>query len=711
MPTSSSDQSRGPAAPSPPLPSQGKQPTSTANPGQHSRQAERTDGEGGARIAQSQANPSQTNERGETGSAPAVQLQQVTKGTPNLVQDQTAPHQQAGGDGHQVSRSLQSPYQQSDRVGPWNRQVAPLSQGQSTPYLQPSGRGPPIIPLRAATYAPYGQMAATQYQVDRGHAQAFGTFPANPYTSVGPGALDRGCSRKREKRRRSSSSSSSSEDTQRRRARRRHRKRGKDAGEGQFTQLLLALKEATTAFRGEPHKVNQTGERAEPTSAPQVLVPHQRPEEPVSAQPQLERATASSTSKRMSAAPSYSHTGVTDPISMVNPAAIPTLDQSYDTGIPHQEGDELEMYASDQLSDSEGPPSLDDFTDRSSVAGSLRGHEDTDPAGFLSPEEYTSVIKELNRALEIEPGVSAPPSGEPCTWARIGTTATRGEETPGPTLTLTQDVWDRCAKVATRRSLSSYPRLLNKQIRVPDAQYNKLIKTPGLPPVAWDRLVLFKKAKVVQTAVGAAPTFRFSETARDRADADLRAFDRTARFGLKLVALQRLLGEWFTNHAGSASQPVRALMCRALRMSTEVSCDQFTRVAVQATVLRRRNIVPMLGMSDIATGALQGAPLLGGDLFGDTFQRILEEDVTRRDNFRKTTVPVNPPKQPQGQRATFRPPRQYSSRGRGRGAGGRNHPGTKGTRPRKGSRTPRSSQPGRSGRGRGRGSGSFPRGR
>ena len=106
------------------------------------------------------------------------------------------------------------------------------------------------------------------------------------------------------------------------------------------------------------------------------------------------------------------------------------------------------MYPSDQFSDSEGPPSLDDYTDRSSAAGSLRGHEDTDPTGILSQEEYTSVIKELNRALEIEPGASALPSGEPCTWARIGTAAARREETPGLTLTLTQDVWDRCSTVS-----------------------------------------------------------------------------------------------------------------------------------------------------------------------------------------------------------------------------------------------------------------------
>ena len=55
-------------------------------------------------------------------------------------------------------------------------------------------------------------------------------------------------------------------------------------------------------------------------------------------------------------------------------------------------------------------------------------------------------------------------------------------------------------------------------------------------------------------------------------------------------------------------------------------------------------------------GGIARAPLLGGDLFGDTFQRILEEDVTRRDNFRKTTVPVNPPSNRRVSELLFVPP-------------------------------------------------------
>ena len=528
-----------------------------------------------------------------------------------------------------------------------------------------------------------------------GYPQGYPGLPPVPVSQRPPACRGRSHERRKRRKRRSPSSSSSDSPERRKRRDNKHRHHKQPAEEvppGQLASLLLTLQSVAESLKGGP--VSQAPKTA-------VTAPCATPVVQITAPGQSASGPAPGTS------------------SVLAPTVLTQSQGPWVDGAPSlvSEQDRLDICASDQFSagaESEGPPDLtqvsegESRTETPQTSSELASGEPAIP-DELAQGEFDKVILELNRALGLgtvfEPAVA---TGSLGSWARVGPSSLSSTEPPQPLLTLTGNVWDRCAAIA-QRPVTSCPRNLDRMIRVSEDQYKCLIQTPSLPQEAWDRLVLNRKAKVVQGAEGAPPSFKFQDSQREAADSDLRAFDRSARFGLKVASLQHLLAEWFTNHAETAPLPLRALMCRALSLSVTASCDQFARVAVRASVLRRRNVLPTLGMSAIAEGALKGAPILGGDLFGGTFAKVLEDDVLRRETFNKTSAPLRG-SGPSGSRGAFRPPTQSPGRGRGR----QSKPGSSRARGKPGSRgrgESRKSPSARPARGRGRGAGYAPRGR
>ena len=151
-------------------------------------------------------------------------------------------------------------------------------------------------------------------------------------------------------------------------------------------------------------------------------------------------------------------------------------------------------------------------------------------------------------------------------------------------------------------------------------------------------------------------------------------------------------------------------MCRVLQAVTLLVGDQFARLAVQATSLRRRCVLPDLNLSEIAASSLQGAPILGPDLFGGQFKRVLDEDVARLENYRKTTGDIRPRPKKSSARVTTPGPQQAAGPSRQQGRAPRKSKSHAQRKP-----PAKASGPGpfpnRRGRGRGRGRGPSRRGR
>ena len=228
---------------------------------------------------------------------------------------------------------------------------------------------------------------------------------------------------------------------------------------------------------------------------------------------------------------------------------------------------------------------------------------------------------------------------------------------------------------------SAYPRDLDRLLRVGQVQYKALIRPPPIPQGAWDRLVMRGQAKTTPAREGSAPAYKLSATRPSDREEELRGFDRVARFGLKLSALQLLLSEWLLRAPSPRDPAEMALVHRALALITRRSHDQFSRMALRATYLRRRNALPLLGLSCIAAGELMATPLLGPDLFGGAFDHVVEQDMTRREALRKTSDPPTtmsshrqgekPPARGRG----FRPPERGHVRRVRRGRPQRPNPG------------------------------------
>ena len=93
------------------------------------------------------------------------------------------------------------------------------------------------------------------------------------------------------------------------------------------------------------------------------------------------------------------------------------------------------------------------------------------------------MVKELGRAFQLELG-SAPsvPSLAEGSWAHLNVQAPQAQ---APVLPIPADLYARCQAMATKPP-SAYPRKVERLVRVPDAQYEALLRTPALSPETWD---------------------------------------------------------------------------------------------------------------------------------------------------------------------------------------------------------------------------------
>ena len=267
------------------------------------------------------------------------------------------------------------------------------------------------------------------------------------------------------------------------------------------------------------------------------------------------------------------------------------------------------------------PPDLDD------ARSQTREEDPRDPpeeATFPGAEDLEQVLNELNSffGMPVPPPVTPAESTE---WSRVcGPTGTERKQ-PLPPLHIDGELLDRCQDIASSQ-WTSYPRSLDSLLRVPETQYDTLLRTPDIADDVWEKLLHGGKAKLQYSKDGRA-RYQLCPPSRQEQDENLKKFDRTARFGLKVTALQFRISEWQTR--SPRDHPLRQLMGRLQHELIKRASDQFARIAIKTTRSRRAIVTPGLGLSGIATGELHAAPVVGGDLYGGLFKATYERDRER----------------------------------------------------------------------------------
>ena len=516
---------------------------------------------------------------------------------------------------------------------PW-RSYSGLQIASQTGQLRQSTTGPQTAP---------GQIFSTEPQTGPGQVYPSMSAPGpswGPQTSwtLTDRAPSRGRSpvkRKRKHRRRHRSSSSRGSSSSRSgsgdgRKRHRHSRRRTVLREGQapILSLLTAMKESLDTL----HAALRDPEPREPDILPSAQGPATSPvpaSPTVGRDPELEPhggglsvpsgpgalcwpadgvpSRSHSSGTRYQMAPGSDKGPATSPIPLA-----PTVGRD----------SELELYASESPSEgesarswrSEGPPRETEHGLPPPLVSPVSEGE----SGDLTDIEYVRLLAIVYGVLGI---VDTPPEvpASRCDWQRIGTSGTGALPRSPPQLHVDGELYDRYARLANRH-WSAYPRDLDRLLRVGQVQYEALIRPPPIPQGAWDRLVMRGQAKMTPAREGSAPAYKLSATCPSDREEELRGFDRVARFGLKLSALQLLLSEWLLRAPSPRDPAEMALVHRALALITRRSHDQFSRMALRATYFRRRNALPLLGLSCIAAGELMATPLLGPDLFGGCFR-------------------------------------------------------------------------------------------
>lgn len=199
-----------------------------------------------------------------------------------------------------------------------------------------------------------------------------------------------------------------------------------------------------------------------------------------------------------------------------------------------------------------------------------------------------------------------------------------------------------------------------------------------IPADVWDRLIAFKKARVgsASNRPGARPC-HLSDKSEADTEAELSWLGEAARFGIEASSLMLYIIEWLLRvERGMIQTPSheeRVLMISLLSKLQRRSLDQHLRVSLQTIHLRRKHILPLCDIPEVAMQRFQSLTLVGDDLFASAFQETVTDEAERRDALKKTTFSEG--------RSSRRPFRRNPSRQRGANSNRASYQGERGRQP------------------------------
>ena len=195
---------------------------------------------------------------------------------------------------------------------------------------------------------------------------------------------------------------------------------------------------------------------------------------------------------------------------------------------------------------------------------------------------------------------------------------------------------------------TSFNQQLGKALRIPQEDYDRLIKVPTIPAAVGGMLLHPPSGppKATQPSQGA---LKLSDPLSQHREETLKAIDRATREAFKSQALAQWTVEAVaeTLRGTPKETEVRPLLT-ALSELSDVTVDQLSRASVRISSERRHNLLPHLGLSAATVSDLNRLPLEGPDLFAGHFEHVLARQATYQDTLRRNLRLASkaPPRQP-----------------------------------------------------------------
>ena len=292
-----------------------------------------------------------------------------------------------------------------------------------------------------------------------------------------------------------------------------------------------------------------------------------------------------------------------------------------------------------------------------------------------SDDPSTAEIQAVLGVLKDSAGLLVAPAVEqPSGWF----TSSRSVSKPTLSIPVPSEFRLRADNLAASSCLKDRPD--GALIPIAEDANSVLASSQPIPDDAWDRLIAFKKAKVSASSTTFLRRCRLADAEQDRTHRELRQFNHCASHGITASMLLIYVVEWFNREEQGLlfqqpSSSVRALMLGMLAKLSRRCMDQFLRVSFHATRLRRAQILPLLGLPEIARQRFRALSPVGSDLFGGAFQATVSNEAERVKTLKETTIPSL--SSFSGRSNPFRgdPSRQASGRREGRPAGARGQSG------------------------------------
>lgn len=280
------------------------------------------------------------------------------------------------------------------------------------------------------------------------------------------------------------------------------------------------------------------------------------------------------------------------------------------------------------------------------------------PPPVLPPSSLVDdLATTLQRIEEIcHVGIAARPAPVTGSTSRrsLTTQAPREPEDPSLEFPIDSSVFQRFERWARAgpKEWTSFSKEQDKALRVPQADFDRLIKVPPIPAAVGGLLCDPPSGppKASRTATGG---YRLSNPSVQQREEMLKATDRATRTALKYQALAQWSAESIAELVrGSAIEGSLAPFLQCLGQLSDATVDQLARISVRLTTERRENLLPMLGLSDRTLTDLRRLPCEAPDLFAGHFEHILARQAGQQDTLKRNLrLAGKVPKRPAAQRA------------------------------------------------------------
>ena len=291
--------------------------------------------------------------------------------------------------------------------------------------------------------------------------------------------------------------------------------------------------------------------------------------------------------------------------------------------------DSLELLASDEFEDEESADEMD--VDVAQDPAPQDPMDDESPRGTELPQSLIDrVAKIFISHIGYDEVRDSPSVSES---SKLFSTNERGRVEGPPRMPVDTQCQDRIKVLAAKRTWTAFPAAQEKLFRVPEDMWESLFKTPTISEETRNK---------VRAEQG------LGEPLRRKLEEEWSQVDLAGRVGLKfssvfLLAAESLLRahqqlpedtDLFTR------QEVGSLLF-LLGPLARLIYDQFARVTIKATQVRRDNVLDTFDWpTQEARSRLERLPMVGSDLFAGEFLTKLAEEVKR---FQETSeAPLNP---------------------------------------------------------------------